>query len=583
MRACSLLRRRIHSSAKFIPQRPQTSSFGPRLRSHPFAQSYAPYPRLESPRENSSFWIAFTLLAVGGGAWLHQSFYPSNPSPELRFPPQSEAYEQETFLRVIDTLRAMPIEPAPGTVGTLTPEQEVKLQELWVLTLKVFGVPLDALESSASATGDAASPSAAQDKKKSGKRRWGLFGRSTEDDGAETASVSSASGVNSSLSNMEMADGDDKFGQMKEFKQALEDMKPEEFRTSFWNMVKQDHPDALLLRFLRARKWDVKKALVMMISTMRWRLQDVHVDDDIMANGEALALKQSQSSDPVEKKKGDDFLFQMRKGKSFLHGVDKCGRPICMVRVRLHKASEQDVENLERFTVYTIETARLLLAPPVETATIVFDMTDFSVANMDYTPVKFMIKCFEANYPESLGTVLIHKAPWLFSSIWSIIKGWLDPVVAAKIHFTKNRQDLEAFIAPGQIMKELEGDENWEYSYTEVKEGENSKMEDTETRDRLLVERQELAKEIQAITIEWLRASAKKETEALSAAQEKRKTLIEKLRKQYWELDPYIRARSLYDRLNIVQGHGKIEFYPDAEKAENTKEDKKEVPAGTAE
>lgn len=32
----------------------------------------------------------------------------------------------------------------------------------------------------------------------------------------------------------------------------------------------------------------------------------------------------------------------------------------------------------------------------------------------DYTPVKFMIKCFEANYPESLGVVLVHKAPWIF-------------------------------------------------------------------------------------------------------------------------------------------------------------------------
>jgi hypothetical protein len=36
------------------------------------------------------------------------------------------------------------------------------------------------------------------------------------------------------------------------------------------------------------------------------------------------------------------------------------------------------------------------------------------MANMDYTPVKFMIKCFEANYPESLGAVLVHNAPWIF-------------------------------------------------------------------------------------------------------------------------------------------------------------------------
>ena len=150
--------------------------------------------------------------------------------------------------------------------------------------------------------------------------------------------------------------------------------------------------------------------------------------------------------------------------------------------------------------------------------------------------------------------------------IWNIIKGWLDPVVAAKIHFTKNREDLEAFIPPSQIMKELEGDENWDYEYAEVKDGENELMKDTETRDKLLAERQTLAKDIQDITIEWIRASFKKETEAASAAKEKRDALVEELRKQYWVLDPYIRARSLYDRLNIVQGGGKIEFYPGAGK-----------------
>ena len=44
-------------------------------------------------------------------------------------------------------------------------------------------------------------------------------------------------------------------------------------------------------------------------------------------------------------------------------------------------------------------------------------MTGFGMANMDYTPVKFMIKCFEANYPECLGAVLVHKAPWLFQGM----------------------------------------------------------------------------------------------------------------------------------------------------------------------
>lgn len=94
--------------------------------------------------------------------------------------------------------------------------------------------------------------------------------------------------------------------------------------------------------------------------------------------------------------------------------------------------------------------------------------------------------------------------------------------------------------------------------------GENKKMEDKEARDRLIAERQALAKDIQDATVEWIRASLKKEAEAASAAQQKRNGMIEQLRKQYWELDPYIRARSLYDRLNIIQGGGKIEFYPGA-------------------
>ncbi|KAJ5662470.1 uncharacterized protein N7477_010086 [Penicillium maclennaniae] len=561
MRNCPIPRRRLHSSAlTLLPLRAQIPIRSPALARH--------YPTRQ-PREASSFWsVTFALVAVTGGAWIHSIY--SNPNSKQQLPAPSRIPSQETFLGVIDTLQTMPTKPAPGTIGALTPEQEAKLQEFWVLTLKVFGVNIEALEAETNGKANQEAQGPPKEKKLPSKRsKWGIFSRSGDDEN-DTKSVSSVNGVSSSLASINITDGDDKYGQSKEFQQALEQMKPEEIRTAYWNMVKQDHPDSLLLRFLRARKWDVQKALIMMISTMRWRLQDVHVDDDIMANGEALAVKQSKSSDAAEKKKGEQFLHQIRLGKSFLHGVDRFGRPICLVRVRLHKAGDQEPEVLERFTVYTIETARLLLAPPVETATIVFDMTDFSLANMDYTPVKFMIKCFEANYPESLGSVLIHKAPWLFSSIWSVIKGWLDPVVAAKINFTKNREDLEAFIPKSQIIKELEGDENWEYNYVEVKEGENKLMEDTETRDKLLAERQVLAKEIQGVTIEWIRASFKKETEAASAAKAKRDGLIEELRKQYWVLDPYIRARSLYDRLNIVKGDGKIEFYPGTENEAKT-------------
>ncbi|PYI30254.1 CRAL/TRIO domain protein [Aspergillus indologenus CBS 114.80] len=578
MHACSSLRRRLlRSSANLIPSAParlhnlgraQIPKSLYRTRSpiiwsnSPRAYSTSPSHQCE-PRKASTFWtITFTLLLVGAGTWLQDKYWTVDdgllPSPDSSEPLQET---NSPFLGIIDTLKTMPIEAQPGTVGNLTPEQEAKLQEFWVLLLKVCGV--EGLEQLQQQSSEAPSPTPAQEKKKPTKRRFGLFGRGGDEAEDDSASSQSASDISTSLASISITDGDDKYGQSKEFQQALVDMKPEEIRTSLWNMIKHDNPDSLLLRFLRARKWDVKKALIMLISTLRWRLQEVKLDEDIMKNGEHGALKQSQTADPDQKKAGEDFLLQFRMGKSFLHGVDKSGRPICVVRVRLHKAGDQEVEALDRFTVYTIETARMMLAPPVETACVVFDMTDFSLSNMDYHPVKYMIKCFEANYPECLGVVLIHKAPWIFSGIWNVIKGWLDPVVASKIQFTKNVQDLEKFIPRDQIWKELEGDENWAYKYVEAEPDENKNQEDTVKRDAMIAERQQLAKELQGATIAWIAASQKKDDSALKAAIETRNSLIERLRAQYWELDSYVRATSLYDRLNIIQGGGKIEFYPD--------------------
>jgi hypothetical protein len=77
--------------------------------------------------------------------------------------------------------------------------------------------------------------------------------------------------------------------------------------------------------------------------------------------------------------KDDDFLKQLRLGKSYLHGVDAHERPICLVRTRLHHASDQKPEALERFTVWEMETARLMLQGNVDTACVIFDMTGFTV------------------------------------------------------------------------------------------------------------------------------------------------------------------------------------------------------------
>jgi hypothetical protein len=249
-----------------------------------------------------------------------------------------------------------------GHLGNLTAEQEVKLRSLWAITLKTFGVtdPSAPEKDAASIqeTADIVSPSSPEKEKK--KKR--LFSRKHDKDKASNGVDSAASSPGLS------AVDDDKYGQTKELHEILEKQAPEELRKAFWTMVKADHPDALLLRFLRARKWDVDKALAMLISTMHWRSAEMLVDEDVIKHGEGGAQEDSQSSDKAVKKDGEDFLQQLRLGKSFLHGTDKEGRPICVVRVRLHKPGEQSERSMERYTVFVIETARLVLRPPVDTA-----------------------------------------------------------------------------------------------------------------------------------------------------------------------------------------------------------------------
>lgn len=174
---------------------------------------------------------------------------------------------------------------------------------------------------------------------------------------------------------------------------------------------------------------------------------------------------------------------------------------------------------------------------------------------MDYTPVKFMIKCFEANYPESLGSVLVYKAPWVFQGIWKIIRGWLDPVVASKVHFCSNVEELSAFIPKNRITKELGGDEDWEYKFIEPAEGEDNQQQDKARRESLEGERRDMVVDYEKETVAW----AKGDSDGSNRAK-----LRSSLDRNYWTLDPFVRARSLYDRIGVIGKEGRLNFYPTA-------------------
>lgn len=81
-------------------------------------------------------------------------------------------------------------------------------------------------------------------------------------------------------------------------------------------------------------------------------------------------------------------------------------------------------------------------------------------------------------------------------------------------------------------------------------------LAEDETRQRLLDDRASVVKEFEATTQQWIKDSQSRE-----ALRQKRAELAERLRSGYWELDPYLRARTLYDRTGMVKEGGRIQFY----------------------
>lgn len=85
------------------------------------------------------------------------------------------------------------------------------------------------------------------------------------------------------------------------FKEAIKNLPGEEVLNSAFSMCRFDSADSLLLRFLRARKWDVGNALVMMGHTLYWRIKEGK-PDEILFKGEAGAIKEGN----------DGLMLQLR-------------------------------------------------------------------------------------------------------------------------------------------------------------------------------------------------------------------------------------------------------------------------------
>jgi hypothetical protein len=72
----------------------------------------------------------------------------------------------------------------------------------------------------------------------------------------------------------------------------------------------------------------------------------------------------------------------------------------------------------------------------LETCCTVMDLKGVGItkAPQVYSYVKQASGMSQNYYPERLGRLYIINAPWGFSTVWGVVKGWLDPITVQKIH-----------------------------------------------------------------------------------------------------------------------------------------------------
>ncbi|KAI0204182.1 CRAL-TRIO domain-containing protein [Astrocystis sublimbata] len=323
--------------------------------------------------------------------------------------------------------------------------------------------------------------------------------------------------------------------------QLVGDMPPEKFRQGLWDFILSEIPDTLVVRFLRARKWDVEQSMVMLVSAIKWRVE--RNITEIIRDGESVCSKKDASADDMA------FMTQYRSGKSYVRGVDKENRLIYIIKVQLHDPRAQSGEAMERYILHNIESLRNEKIAN-DKFCLIFDMTGFALKNMDFHVVKFLISVFEARYPETLGVILIHNAPLVFWGVWNMIKSWLDPVIASKINFTRKPTDLLKFISAENLQTSFGGKDSWKYCYIEPSKDENAGLKKTAEITQIQQEREILIVEFGRETAAWTRALP--DSPIGNEIKSRRLDAERRLNDNYWELDPYIRAETHYHRSRIT-------------------------------